>query len=61
MTELERRLVEALRSLSEQYEREQRRQARQTQTLLLQLQGLERQVADLAADYKRLARLLRRS
>ena len=60
MTELERQLAGALRALSEQYEREQRRQAGRIETLREQVQALEGQVRALAGDYRQLAALLRR-
>ena len=62
MTELEKRLAEALRTLSEQYEREQERQAgrigrlgRQVQQLSEQVGVLSGHVERLAADYRRIA------
>ena len=60
MTGLERQLAEALRALSEQYEREQQRQAGRIETLREQVQALEGQVRALAGDYRQLAALLRR-
>lgn len=67
MTELERRLADALRALSEQYEREQQRAAgqiagfsEQVATLREQVEQLQGHVSDLAADYRRIAALLRR-
>jgi len=60
VTELERQLAGALQALSEQYEREQKRQAERIETLLRQVRALEGQVQALAADYRRLAALLRR-
>ena len=47
MTELEKRLTDALAALSEQYEREQRRQAEQYEALQEQMQRLEEAVKDL--------------
>ena len=47
MTELEQQLTIALTALSEQYEREQRRQAEQVGELQEQLQRLEEAVKDL--------------
>ena len=66
MTELERQLSEALKSLSAQYEREQRSDAgriaglsRQV-TTLQQVEQLQGHVNDLAAEYGRLADALDR-
>ena len=47
MTELEQQLTTALTALSEQYEREQRRQAEQVEALQEQMQRLEEAVKDL--------------
>ena len=47
MTELEKRLTDALTALSEQYEREQRRQAEQYEALQKRMQRLEEAVKDL--------------
>ena len=79
MTELEKHLTDALRALSEQYEREQRRQAEQVEALQKQMQrlaiqvedlqpqlrrtealaeDLKRQVERLAADYRKIAKVL---
>ena len=62
MTELEKHLSGALRSLAEQYEREQKRSARrvsdlsgQVATLRGQVEQLQRHVTYLAADYGKLA------
>ena len=69
MTELERRLTEALGALSAQYERERRSSSEQVSGLLQQVQSLRGQVerlqehvnelgsdyAQLAGDYRRIA------
>ena len=47
MTELERRLTDALSELSEQYEREQRRQVGQVEAFKKQMERLATQVEDL--------------
>ena len=67
MTELERQLAAALRSLSEQYGREQRNAAgridglrRQAETLRKHVEQLQQHVNGLAADYGELAADYRR-
>ena len=55
MTELERQLAGALRELSAQYEREQRRQAESVEGLQRQVRDLQERVKDLVADYSNLA------
>ena len=47
MTELEKRLTDALSALAEQYEREQQRQAEQYEALEEQLKRLATQIEDL--------------
>ena len=47
MTELEKRLTDTLSALSEQYEREQRRQAEQYEAIEKQMKRLTTQVEDL--------------
>ena len=47
MTELEKRLTDALSVLAEQYEREQRRQAEQYEAIEKQMKRLAAQVEDL--------------
>ncbi len=73
MTELERQLTAALRTLSAQYETEQRRhteqvealqqrveqQAAQSETLRRQIEQLTGHVTGLDADYKTIAATLR--
>ena len=73
MTELERQLTAALRTLSAQYETEQRRhteqvealqqrvdqQAAQSETLRRQIEQLSGHVTGLDADYKTIAATLR--
>ena len=60
MTELERQLAAALKALSEQYEREQQRLAGQVEGLAEQVEQLQGHVEALAADYRRIAALLRK-
>ena len=67
MTELEKRLSEALRELSAQYEREQRSAGEriaglsgQVKTLRERVEQLQGHVDDLATDYGKLAKDYRR-
>ena len=53
MTELEKRLTDALSELSKQYEREQRRQAEQVEVLEEQIKRLATQVEDLRGQLRR--------
>lgn len=55
MTELERQLTRALKALSTQHEREQKRQAGLIEGLSEQVSQLEGQVRRLAEDYEQLA------
>ena len=55
MTELERQLTRALKELSAQYEREQKRQAGLIEGLSKQVSQLGGQVRRLAEDYEQLA------
>lgn len=66
MTELERQLTMALQALSEQFERDQTRQAEQfeqqaerVETLHRQIERLEGVVKRLSEDYRMLAETLR--
>ena len=54
MTEIERQLTAALRALSEQYEREQKRQAARTEALQEQIESLQQQVGRLEDAVTRL-------
>ena len=55
MTELEQQLTNALTALSEQYEREQRRQAERAGELQEQVQRLEEAVKDLKPQLEQTA------
>ena len=55
MTELERRLTQALTALSAQYEREQKRQAELIESLSKQVSRLDERAARLAGDYEQIA------
>ena len=59
MTELERQLTAALRTLSAQYETEQQRHTAQSETLRRRIEQLSGQVTGLDADYRTLAATLR--
>ena len=59
MTELERQLMTALRTLSAQYERERTQHAAQIATLGQQVEHFAGQVTRLTADYRALAATLR--
>ena len=65
MTELEKRLEEALRALVEQYEAEQKQQAGQVESLRTSVEELQKQLdsfsndmEELRADYKLIAAAL---
>ncbi len=59
MTELERQLATALRALSEQFERDQTRQAERVEALQQQMERLEGVVTRLSKDYRAIAETLR--
>ena len=59
MTELERQLMTALRTLSAQYERERTQHAAQIATLRQQVEHFAGQVTRLTANYRALAATLR--
>ena len=56
MTELERQLTEALKRLSAQYEKEQRRQSGQVEALRRQVERLSERVTDLTEYYETVRR-----
>ena len=59
MTELERQLAEALRTLSAQFETEQQRHCEQVESLRRQVERLAGQVTSLTEHYTVLAETLR--